>query len=116
MANFRHIPCGSCVNESERKAIECMKGCLQCAASGPWLLLSNLNHSVSAQRRSDEIDGVLIGPPGVVVIEVKHWDQNYPKDVVEAEAVRRSLVGAVDQSENNITTKAGRWNAAVECL
>ena len=72
MANFRHIPCGPCVNESERNAIECLKARLQNTASGPWLLLSNLNHRVSAQRRSDEIDGVLIGPPGVVVIEVKH--------------------------------------------
>ncbi|MBI4741450.1 MAG: protein kinase [Betaproteobacteria bacterium] len=88
MANFRHIPCGSCVNESERKAIECLKARLQNTASGLWLLLSNLNHSVSAQRRSDEIDGVLIGPPGVVVIEVKHWDQGYLKNSVEAEADR----------------------------
>jgi len=88
MANFRHIPCGPCVNESERKAIECLKSRLQSTASGPWLLLSNLNHSVSAQRRSDEIDGVLIGPPGVVVIEVKHWDQNHLKDAAEAEADR----------------------------
>ncbi|MDD5177526.1 MAG: NERD domain-containing serine/threonine-protein kinase [Sterolibacterium sp.] len=86
MANFRHIPCGPCVNESERIAIECLKARLQNAASGPWLLLSNLNHSVSAQRRSDEIDGVLIGPPGVVVIEVKHWDKDYLKVGVEAEA------------------------------
>lgn len=88
MANFRHIPCGPCVNESERNAIECLKVCLQNTASGPWLLLSNLSHSVSAQRRSDEIDGVLIGPPGVVVIEVKHWDQSYLKGEVEAEADR----------------------------
>lgn len=88
MASFRHIPCGPCVNESERTAIEYLKVSLQKAPTGPWVLLSNLNHSVSAQRRSDEIDGVLIGPPGVVVIEVKHWDQTYPKDVVEAEAVR----------------------------
>lgn len=86
MANFRHIPCGPCVNESERHAIECIKARLQNTTSGPWVLLSNLNHSVSAQRRSDEIDGVLIGPPGVVVIEVKHWDQEYLKRGVEAEA------------------------------
>ena len=86
MANFRHIPCGPCVNESERIAIECLKICLRNTPSGPWLLLSNLSHSVSAQRRSDEIDGILIGPPGVVVIEVKHWDQNNLKGGVDADA------------------------------
>lgn len=91
MANFRHIPCGPCVNESERIAIERLKACLQNTATGPWVLLSNLNHSVSAQRRSDEIDGVLIGPPGVVVIEVKHWDTDYLKGGVEAAA---DLLGA----------------------
>ncbi len=83
MASFRHVPCAPCVNESERIAIECLTARLTNVASGPWILLSNLNHSVSIQHPSDEIDGVLIGPPGVVVIEVKHWDQDNLKRGVE---------------------------------
>jgi len=60
------------------------------------VLLSNLNHSFSPQRLSDEIDGVLIGPSGVIVIEVKHWDRAY-------------LVGKDDQGK--IEEEADRLNA-----
>lgn len=71
----RHIPCGVAVNESERQAIERLKSKLP----DGWILLSNLNHSTSAAYPSDEIDLIVIGPPGVTVIEVKHWDVDYFK-------------------------------------
>ena len=71
----RHIPCGVAVNESERQATERLKNKLP----GGWILLSNLSHSISAARLSDEIDLITIGPPGVTVIEVKHWDLDYVK-------------------------------------
>lgn len=44
---------------------------------GKWILLTNLTLSVTHQRQSDEIDIVAIGPPGVRVIEVKHWTDKH---------------------------------------
>ena len=84
------LPCGDFVNASERLAAGRLRNKLQ-AAEGPWILLSNLNHSPSATRRSDEIDLVAIGPPGVFVIEVKHWDATYLRKnglITETEADR----------------------------
>ncbi len=71
----RHVPCGVAVNESERQAIERLKSKLP----DGWILLSNLSHSSSAAYPSDEIDLIAIGPPGVTVVEVKHWDLDYVK-------------------------------------
>jgi len=70
---IRHIPCGVPVNESEALAIEKLKSKLQ-SVPGDWVLLSNVSHSTHTTRFSDEIDQIVIGPPGVFVIEVKHWD------------------------------------------
>ena len=52
MAHFRHIPCGSCVNESERKAIECLK---------PFLSLEVLQANTSWLERRLRDLGLLIG-------------------------------------------------------
>ena len=86
----RHIPCGTFVNESERLAAERLQIRLR-EAGGAWILLSNLNHAQHPSARSDEIDIVVIGPPGVFVIEVKHWDAAYLRQntqVAEREADR----------------------------
>ena len=56
-----------------------------------WVLLTNLAFSVTHQLQSDEIDVVAIGPPGVRVIEVKHWTVPWidaHPDVVQQEADR----------------------------
>ena len=89
-SSVRHIPCGVAVNASELLAVEKLKSKLQ-TIPGPWVVLSNLTHSSSANRLSDEIDLVAIGPVGVVVVEVKHWDAAFLKqrpDVSESEAER----------------------------
>jgi hypothetical protein len=78
------------VNESERRAVERIRAKLE-SAGGYWILLSNLNHAPHPNLRSDEIDLVIIGPYGVQVIEVKHWDASYLRQqsiVVEQEAER----------------------------
>ena len=72
----------------ERLAIERLKAKLQ-GIQGPWILLSNVNHSTAATRFSDEIDQIIIGPSGVFVVEVKHWDSSFLKqrpEAVDAEA------------------------------
>ena len=74
MAKVTVVPCGPAVNESERKAIAQLKTRLISAqADGEWLLLTNLPFSATDRRQSDEIDILAIGPPGVRVVEVKHW-------------------------------------------
>lgn len=90
VSNVRHLPCGDFVNASEQLAVERVRAKLE-GAGGYWILLSNLNHSQHPGLRSDEIDLVVIGPNGVHVIEVKHWDVAYLRQqqiVVEQEAER----------------------------
>ena len=86
------ISCGPAVNESERKAFERLKsGLISELGDGEWLLLTNLAFSTTHRRQSDEIDIVAIGPPGVRVIEVKHWNAawvNQNAELVEREAER----------------------------
>ena len=68
------IPCGPAVNESERRAFDRLKtGLIGHPGDGEWLLLTNVTFSATHRLQSDEIDVVAIGPPGVRVIEVKHW-------------------------------------------
>jgi len=89
-SGYRHIPCGVAVNASEALAIEKLGNKLH-SIPGPWVLLSNLSHSSHAGRLSDEIDQVVIGPPGVFVVEVKHWDPAWLKQnpqIVDNEAER----------------------------
>ena len=84
------ISCGPAVNESERKAFEQIKtGLISELGDGEWLLLTNLAFSTTHRRQSDEIDIVAIGPPGVRVIEIKHWNAawvNRNAELVEREA------------------------------
>ena len=82
----RHIPCGTPVNESELKAIGLLNSKLQ-SHDDNWVMFSNLHHHSHAARLSDEIDLVLIGSRGVIVVEIKHWDLAYIKsNVIRAEA------------------------------
>src|SRR5712692_1609631 len=74
------IPCGSFANESERQAFETVKQKLTAhPGNDEWIVLSNLPHSSSARHQSDEIDLLVIGPQGLFVIEVKHWDRAWMK-------------------------------------
>ena len=76
----------------ELKAFAQLKSGVQSApGSDEWVLLTNLAFSVTHQLQSDEIDTVAIGPPGVRVVEVKHWTFQWVdlhKDLVEQEAER----------------------------
>ncbi len=87
-----HFQCGPVSNESELKAFSRLENQLRSMeGQGEWVLLTNLAFSVTHQLQSDEIDIVLIGPPGIHVIEVKHWTAkwiNSNKDIVEQEAER----------------------------
>ena len=84
------IPCGEVVNESEAAAIDRLNRELQkIGGDDEWILLTNLAFSVTHQFQSDDIDIVAIGPPGVRVIEVKHWSvgsADASSELVEQEA------------------------------
>ncbi len=84
------IHCGPFANESEQQAVEGLKTRLISElGDGQWLLLTNLAFSASHRRQSDEIDIIVVGPPGVRVVEVKHWTSNWVKrnpDLVGQEA------------------------------
>ncbi|MDA1055755.1 MAG: NERD domain-containing serine/threonine-protein kinase [Planctomycetota bacterium] len=44
------------------------------------MLLSNVPHAVTTQAVPDDIDIIAIGPSGLHIIEVKHWDRSYVKE------------------------------------
>ena len=91
------VPCGPAVNESERKAINQLKTRLISApGDDEWFLLTNLTFSATHRFQSDEIDIVAIGPPGVRVIEVKHWTAAWVK----------RHPGIVEQEADRVTNKA----------
>lgn len=91
------FPCGAAINESETIALEQLKRQLQSTpGDDEWILLTNLAFSVTHQFQSDEIDIVAIGPPGVRVVEVKHWTASW----VDANAA------AVEHEADKVTNKA----------
>ena len=91
------VPCGVIVNESEAAAIDHLKHQLQSTAGDDeWILLTNLAFSVTHQFQSDEIDIIAIGPPGIRVIEVKHWTPGWVD----------SHKGIVEQEADKLTNKA----------
>ena len=93
------VRCGPTVNESERQAIEHLRSRLvSVPGDDEWLLLTNLAFSSTDRRQSDEIDIVVIGPPGVMVIEVKHWTSSW---------VRRNR-HHVESEADRVTAKARR--------
>lgn len=85
--------CGPAANESELLAYKQLETRIQSVpGDGEWVLLTNLAFSVTHHLQSDEIDVVAIGPPGVRVLEIKHWTsqwaENHPELVVhESEKV-----------------------------
>lgn len=68
-----HISCGPPANLSEIKAVERLKPLLD----KQWTLLSNLQVIADEDRQPSEIDIIAVGPAGVLVIEVKHWDPSW---------------------------------------
>ena len=94
-----HFACGPFANDSERKAFEHVRSRLASTlGDGAWVLLTNLAFSVTNRMQADEIDLVAIGPPGVRVVEVKHW----PPEWVDANR------GLVEQEADKVTHKARR--------
>ena len=91
--------CGPFANESERTAFEHLNSRIESvlgAGDDQWILLTNLTWSVTHQFQADEIDMIAIGPPGVRVIEVKHWSRRWVDEHPDL----------VDQEADRVTNKA----------
>jgi len=109
---LHHIPCGQPVNHSEQLATERAKSLLG-SASGNWVLLTNLALNVSQDRQPDDLDQVWIGPCGVFLVEVKHWDAawvaaNEAKTLDEARKLcdkAKRLGSLVRRALNNIQVR-----------
>ena len=98
------IHCGPFANESEEKAVEALKTRLiSQLGDGQWLLLTNLAFSANHRRQSDEIDIVVIGPPGVRVVEIKHWTATWVRKNAEL----------VDREADRVTAKARKVGTAL---
>lgn len=78
------------VNASEVAAQAKCKAALEALADPtPWIVFAGLASSSSPLHQSDDLDLVPIGPRGVFLIEVKHWDAawiNNNRASAEAEA------------------------------
>ncbi len=71
----KHIQCGPFANHSEQEATDYLKACLQSiAGKADWILMTNYASSSGSQYLSDELDTIVIGPPGISVVEIKHWN------------------------------------------
>ena len=69
-----HVPCGPFANASELRAFNAIDQELRRAeGQNTTFILTNLTHP-NPRGQADEIDIVIIGPGGAVVVEVKHWD------------------------------------------
>ena len=101
------VPCGPAVNESERKAIAQLKTrIISVPGDDEWWLLTNLAFSATHRLQSDEIDIIAIGPPGVRVVEVKHWTAAW---------VNRNP-GVVEQEADRVTGKARKIGTTLRRL
>lgn len=86
----RVIRFSEAVNASEQVAESKCKSALGALGdTTSWIVFAGLASSSSPVHQSDDLDLVAIGPRGVFLIEVKHWDAAWINDhmaVVEAEA------------------------------
>ena len=92
MSKIEHIPCGEAANQSELTALDKLLGELRNRLGiSRWIVLSNVPVAVNSRAIPDELDLIVIGPPGVIVVEVKHWsrtDLRRRREDVEREAIK----------------------------
>jgi hypothetical protein len=98
------ISCSPPANDSEKRCFETLRnGIGSEPGTGEWVLLANYSLSMSDQRQSDEIDLIAIGPPGVRVIEIKHW----------TDAWAGANVQTVEREAEKLTRKARKVGTTI---
>ncbi len=69
---------GSLVNESEKRCVKHLIDRIESEhGSYEWTLFTKLKLQINAKLQADEVDAVLIGPPGVQLLEFKHWSADW---------------------------------------
>ena len=100
-----HLPCGAFANASEARAFHAVDQAIRrVERDGTAYVLTNLTHP-NPHGQADEIDMVVIGPGGSVVIEVKHWDGSALKRQLDVDAAAELIVAKAKRV-------AGRLKAA----
>jgi serine/threonine protein kinase len=93
------------VNASEVAAATKSKTALETLGDpAPWIVFAGLASSSSPLHQSDDLDLVPIGPRGVFVIEVKHWDAAW---------ISNNKASAEFEAEK-LTAKAKRFSGRVK--
>lgn len=110
MMPFAHIPCGPPVNHSEERAIQQVKSLLGANADERWVGLTNFALMATHERQPDDLDIVCIGPRGVILMEVKHWEagafagaaQRATDEARKLKSKAERLAGLVRQSARGV--------------
>lgn len=106
------------VNASEVAAEAKLKAALNALSDPvPWIVFAGVASSSSPLHQSDDLDLVPIGPRGVFLIEVKHWDAariNDNRAIADAEAEKltgkaKRLAGRVKRA---LTANSPKVNQA----
>src|ERR1017187_3723211 len=100
----RIIRFSEAVNASEVVAQTKCKVALDALGDGQWVIFAGLASSSSPLHQSDDLDLVPIGPRGVFVIEVKHWDAAW---------ISNNKASAEFEAEK-LTAKAKRFSGRVK--
>ncbi|MGH9931527.1 MAG: NERD domain-containing protein, partial [Pyrinomonadaceae bacterium] len=104
----KHIACGRFANESERRAAGYLSSRLESSGSGgQWFLLTNYSSSSGSRHLSDEIDMVIVGPPGVSAIEIKHWSAADLKR--EAQAIAEREADKINEKAKRLASKVRKF-------
>ena len=96
---FKHLACDAFVNASEEVAFQAVRkylSALECV--GRAIVITNLANAIGNTGQPDEVDMIVIASGQVLVIEVKHWDQ---------ETIKKSLWN-VEDAADLITKKTKR--------
>jgi serine/threonine protein kinase len=114
---FTHVPCGSPVNQSEEIAIQQVKSLLGSMAGEHWIGFTNFALLTTHQRQPDDLDIVCIGPRGVILQEVKHWDggaftgltERAEHETRKLKSKAERLAGLIRQSVRGIQVEVRQW-------
>ncbi|MFN3686436.1 nuclease-related domain-containing protein [Salinarimonas sp.] len=86
------IPCGPFANQSEERAAKAVDLALRAVEGNASAAVLTNVQVFSGTGQPDEVDQILIGPGGAVVVEVKHWARAKLKDAAAVDAACELLV------------------------
>lgn len=113
----RHIPCQKFATASEEQMTAVLLKGLRGRGDGPWFIYTNILIKGPHGGRL-EVDQLVVGPSGVFVVEVKHWDEPFIKqypNVVEDELQKLEMKAKI-VSGSVKRLDPGQWVSGVMLL